>query len=204
MSDTVTFYSNKNPVYFTITCKSARESTLFQSMLSNVEAGQAGQAGQVGHSGQTGQTNKFQLNVTKVKPKSGVKFYINTTKMLKYVYDYFILWQDQIEASNYVKSKPIQTGDIRQVLQSKDIEYFEKYLLNEVKEHDMLAEYFSDVSIKRSIDLQLLNVLLHQVDDYLGIESLSNKIYAYIAVIIWNTSLLDYTLATEDPAYNAE
>ena len=50
------------------------------------------------------------------------------------------------------------------------------------------------------ITIQILGELICQAE-YLQIQSLSNKLYAWCACLIWNTSLIDMYEATSDPYF---
>ena len=107
---------------------------------------------------------------------------INTDKLLNYVYKYFLLWKDEPDKADYVQENPIQTSEIAHVLHKKDIDFINSYL------NDELGLYTS-----RQNKLKALSVLLSQVSEFLEINSLSKKIYAYIAVMIWNLSINDFS-----------
>ncbi len=129
-------------------------------------------------------------------------YQINTNKLLNYVYKYFILWSKTPSSANYVEQKPVQTGDVTQFLKPIDIEFINLYLI-ETSNVDWIdkTRYNVEPTYTRYINNSLLGELLTQVDEFLNIESLSNKIYAYIAAGIWNSSLVDFQNATQDPIF---
>ena len=191
MQDTnrqITFYSDEDPsVKFVISKNMALTSSLFTTMLDT-----------------SMNSYNYQLSMLDYKENTNTRSYkINTVKLLKYIHEYFKLWEENLNGCDYVKEKPIQTGDVRQVLKSVDIEYIEKYLLTELNTNNTIdkEKYNSDVNYKRISDIEMLGYLLSQCDEYLGIKSLSNKIYAWIAVQLWNTSIVDFHLATGDPIF---
>mgnify|MGYP001567255942 FL=1 len=53
----------------------------------------------------------------------------------------------------------------------------------------------------RQKKIEGLGILLSQVDEFLDIQSLANKIYAYMAVLIWNTSTVDFAEAMQDTQF---
>lgn len=180
----VTFYSDEDPSKtFVISNKSAETSALLSSVL-----------------GSSADLKNIQLPKIKHAGGDGRTYFINTTKLLSYVHEYLKMWESDVEGSNYVKEKPIQTGDIRQVLQQIDIDFINRYLLSELPE-EAKPLYHSNVKYKRQMDIDIIGVLLSQCDEFLGITSISNKLYAYIAVQIWNTTIADFHSATKDPLF---
>lgn len=129
------------------------------------------------------------------------QFTINTDRMLKYVDMYFKIWSENPSSANYVKETSIQTSDISTILKQSDLSLINNYLMDNItliKEHKRSDypdfsnwEFQNSENYKRSIKLQLLNELLSQVDEFLDIESFSNKIFAYIAAIICEVSLVN-------------
>ena len=183
----ISFYSTEDPkVIFTIPEKSARKSVLFASIIDS--------------------NNMKNIQLPKTLHENGrdAKYFVNTTKLLSYIHKYLSAWNDNIDMADYIKISPIQTGDIKQVLKPIDIDFIMDYLLNEVpqyKNFDM-TKYNNEVAYKRMVDICVINELITQADDCLGITSLSNKLYAYVAVQIWNTSIVDFHLAVKDPTFD--
>jgi hypothetical protein len=54
-----------------------------------------------------------------------------------------------------------------------------------------MEKFTTDNNYNKKITLKLLNELLAQAAGFLGIVSLQNKILAYIAVMVWNISIVD-------------
>jgi hypothetical protein len=133
--------------------------------------------------------------VNQTSEYSNLQYQINTDDMLNYVYKYFKLWENSPATANYVKIEPIQTSEISHVLKPVDLEYIESFLRDHIPDADLSV---SDIRKKK---IECLGVLLSQVDEFLDIESLANKIYAYIAVLIWNTSAVDFAEAMHDPEF---
>ena len=121
-----------------------------------------------------------------LEPVKQEDFIINTTDLLRWVYKYFKLWEETPDLADYVVVKPYQTNDITHILRDKDIEFIQSYLIGLESRKQIIAA---------------LGILLTQVDEFVEINSLSNKIYAYISVLIWNTSAVDFAEAMEDPDF---
>lgn len=172
LSENWTFFSDNNKK-FTVLLEAARLSKLFDEM------------------SKSSSEKILELSIVKQIGSTGQIIEINSTKMLEYVYDYFKLWENNPSDAHYVEEKPIQTCEISHVLQLKDIKYIEDYLQKE-------CECKGTESQIRSNKIKCLGNLLLQVDEFLNIPSLSNKIYAYIAVLIWNTSVVDFAEALKD------
>lgn len=180
----VTFYSDEDPSKtFVISIKSAQTSSLFSSVLES-----------------SADLKNIQLPKNQHAGGDGRTYFVNTTKLLSYVHEYLKMWESDVDGADYIKEKLIQTGDIRQVLQQIDIDFINRYLLRELPEESKQL-YQTNVNYKRQMDIDMLGVLLSQCDEYLGIQSISNKIYAYIAVQIWNTTIADFHAATKDPLF---
>lgn len=133
--------------------------------------------------------------VNQTSEYNNLQYQINTDDMLGYVYKYFKLWEANPSAANYVKVEPIQTSEIAHVLKPVDLDYIESFLRDQMPNMDL------SVSELRKKKIESLGVLLSQVDEFLDIESLANKIYAYVAVLIWNTSAVDFAEAMHDPEF---
>lgn len=129
-------------------------------------------------------------------------FTINNDRLLKYVDKYFKIWETKTSDANYIKDDvPVQTGDVSNILNAKDLALIREYLsdstvyLSECKvsgyDDFTIDRFIHDTNYNLAITLQLLNELLSQVDGYLGIESFANKIFVYIAALIWETTILD-------------
>lgn len=117
-----------------------------------------------------------------------IVYVINTDEMLAHVYDYMMLWADEPEKADYVPQAPVQTSEISHILKDKDIAYIRNFLRGARTDREVIER---------------LGGLLCQVDEFLQIDSLSNKIYAYIAVLVWNKSSVDFAEALEDPEFEA-
>lgn len=176
-----TFYSLIGDEKFTLPIKVAKLSGVFKSMIENSENEHA---------------VSLQV-VNQVVNGTNEVYQINTDKFLKYVYEYFKLWETCPEKANYVDVAPVQTSEIEHILQEKDIVFIKNYLAKEIPDFKG-----SESEIRRK-HIETLGKLLSQVDEFLDIQSLSNKIYAYIAVLVWNTSIVDFAEALNDPGFKA-
>lgn len=126
---------------------------------------------------------------------------INTNKMLNYVNLYFELWKDDVDNANYVKAEPVITHDIHHILREKDVKFIEDYISAEIGSILPNISNYTDIIHNK---INCLGVLLAQVDEFLNIESLSNKIYAYIATLLFGLSLNDLSyVLNEVPAVKA-
>ncbi len=176
-----TFYSAAGKERFTVPEKAAKLSGIFKTMIDNSENEKA---------------VSLQI-VDQIVDGSDEVYQINTDNMLQYVYDYFKLWEEDTSKADYVEVAPVQTSELTHVLQEKDIRFIQNYLDNEMPEFKG-----SEQQIRRK-RIETLGKLLSQVDEFLDIQSLSNKIYTYIAVLVWNTSIVDFSDALKDPIFKA-
>lgn len=95
---------------------------------------------------------------------------------------YFKIWSSKPELADYVKEEPIKTPIASHVLLQEDIQVIQDYLLQQNR--------YPEKSYKYS-DIMNLSKLLKLVEHF-RIESFRKKIYAYIAVLIWNSSAADF------------
>ena len=119
-------------------------------------------------------------------------YVINTAEMFDIVMEYIDIWKDKPTADNYVKP-PIHTKAITDILQKKDLDLILKYLKRtEARDVVPITDKLYQIS--------KLNKLLKMVDGFLQMEGFANKIYAYIASLIINTSLMDIEFLMSDIA----
>ncbi len=172
-----TFYSTEGKEKFTVTQQVAKLSGVFTDMIEHSQNEKAAS-----------------FSVVNQKAETDDSIYqINTDALLRYVYKYLKLWEEHPDKANYVKVEPVQTSEISHVLKPVDINYIEEYLSDNMPKNVQLT-----ISELRRKKIECLSILLSQVDEFLDIASLSNKIYAYIAVLIWNTSAVDFADAMRD------
>jgi hypothetical protein len=170
-----TFYSTEGKsTKYTVSIEVAKLSSLFKNMIENSNE----------------ETSVCMQPTDQPHELYDTYYTINTDEMLSYVYQYMKLWEDQPEKANYVKQEPVQTSEVEHILQDKDIEFIRKFIDD--------GKATTEKEIK-----ERLSLLLCQVDELLGIECLSNKIYAYIGVLFWNKSAFDFAEALEDPDFKA-
>jgi hypothetical protein len=145
-----------------------------------------------------------------------VVYHLNTDRLLSYVYKYMLIWEGKETEANYVKEEPVQTSELshifansKGVVYTEDIVYIENFIQETLadiksgklpgypKQKDKLSRYE-----KRQLISLILGELACQCDELLNMPSLANKIYAYIAVKIWNTSIVDFAEAMKDPEFS--
>ncbi len=177
--NTWTFYSISGTKKYTVSEPVAALSKMFKTMIENAENEKA-----------------VQLQVIQqVIEGTDEKFEINTDRMLEYIYQYFKIWETNPELADYVPVGPVQTSEFSHVLQDKDIEFIEHYLSRE------MPDYKGTESQIRRKKIETIGKLACQADGFLEIDSLAHKLYAYVAVLIWNTSIVDFSEALRDPEF---
>ena len=148
---------------------------------------------------------------------SNVTYHLNTNRLLAYVHKYMKIWEGRETEANYVKEEPVQTSELSHVFaNSKGVIYIEdiKFIADFIQEtmldirsgslpgYPKIPEKLSRYEHRQWITM-ILGELACQCDELLNMPSLANKIYAYIAVKIWNTSVADFADAMHDPAFSA-
>lgn len=134
------------------------------------------------------------------------EYKINTEWLLFYVEKYMLLWRDNPQDANYVKVKKCKASDINQFLVKRDSDFIKEYLNDRIVNKELgldidVALYNRSANYKTKIDFYLLSHLLMQVDQYLNMESLANKIYTWCAVSIYNKSITDFYEILDDPYF---
>lgn len=196
--ETSMFYfasSEKPRMVYQLTEKQASLSALFKSMIENE------------HAEPTTHACPVILNVVTHPDESffgkEVTYNINTPQLLDYVMKYILLWADDLTGSDYCTEDPIQSGDPTHHLKPVDIAFIENFIdtwKHNVCEFD-LEKYNTDTNYNRIVKIRTLSQLISQVDNYLDCESLSKKLYIYIATCIWNTSIVDIAEVEADPEF---
>lgn len=137
-----------------------------------------------------------------------VKFYINTDDMLGYVHKYMVMWEMDPKSADYVEQKQIYTNEPLQVMKLCDVKFIEYYLddsISKIKTRYGFnfdeEKYKSSVSYQRYIKIRLISELLEQVENFLKMQCLTNKLYAYIATLLWNANIYDLYEVTKDPLF---
>ncbi len=178
-----TFYSSESTERFSIPVTVAQLSETFSTMIKSSQNEKA-----------------VSLQIVEQPIEHTNKTYlINTNHLLKYVYKYFKIWENAPEKANYVKEEPVQTSEIQHILKQVDIDLIEEYLEEYLRTNNISA--LDDHTKIRNMQKEGLGVLLSQVDEFLNIKCFANKLYAYIAVLIWNTSVVDFADAMQDPEF---
>jgi hypothetical protein len=133
-------------------------------------------------------------------------YQINTYEMLNYVYEYMNLWKDNIKDILYIKEEQIQIHDPALILVEKDYLFIKNYInniinsiinKNKIYNGFNINEYNEKKNYYIMITIQILGELICQAE-FLQIQSLSNKLYAWCACLVWNTSVIDMYEATND------
>jgi hypothetical protein len=122
---------------------------------------------------------------------------INTTTLLDYIVKYVSIWKLDSKSENYIKETPVLSGNPATILKSTDLIFLENYI-SECKNKCDLRRYSDDLIYQKHIKISVLSELLVQSEGYLGMIGLPRKIYAYIAALIWNTSIIDIAAAGSD------
>ena len=155
--------------------------------------------------------NPIILNNTYIENENSKNliYEINTYELLSYIYDYMNLWKDDIKDICYIKEEQIQIHDPALILVEKDYLFIKKYIddnINKIITHQKMYDNFNinEFNEKKNynimITIQILGELICQ-SEYLEIQSLSNKLYAWCACLVWNTSLIDMYEASNDPYF---
>ena len=183
---TWTFYTADSDVRYTVPIKVAQLSGTFSNMIK---------------SSQNERAVSLQI-VSQTLEGTDKVYLINTNHLLSYVYRYFKLWENSPDNSDYVKEEPVQTSEIHHLLRNVDIILINEYL-DEYLKLQHVNENTDDCSKVRMAKKEALGILLSQVDEFLDIKCFAKKIYAYIGALIWNTSLIDFAEAMQDPKFRA-
>lgn len=150
----------------------------------------------------------IELTVTEVEPSSNDsqveiigKYTINTDRQLAYIEKYYALWESDHTSEDYIEVGPVTTSDPSQILQPKDIKFINEYLENEVvlaakKLHETFIvdynKYMDMAEYASNVNIAILGTLLISADLYLKIKgSLSNKIYAFVASVLFDKTLFN-------------
>jgi hypothetical protein len=137
--------------------------------------------------------------------KKNAEFWINTSELFDVIMNYIDIWKDpkKIDDENYVKPDIVQTGYINQILKQEDIKLILDYVQLELNKLpvDVQCIMENNLTIKKHHIISCMNPLLKMVDGFIQMDGFSNKIYAYIATILWNCSLMDLDDVSEEPYF---
>ena len=145
-----------------------------------------------------------------------VIYHLNTNRLLSYVYKYMKIWEGHETEANYVKEEPVQTSELshvfansKGVVYEEDINFINEYIQETIRDirieklpgYPKISDKLTRYEQRRLVAI-VLGELACQCDELLNMPSLANKIYAYLAVKIWNTSIADFAEAMHDPEFN--
>jgi hypothetical protein len=116
------------------------------------------------------------------------KYKLNTYEVIEFVNNYLLLWQDNPTQADYI-TDVVQTSNVEQIIQSNDLKLINDYVNNYV-----LHCYDTSMQ-KKQAQLKSLHLLVKNIDGYLRINSLTKKLHAYIACILWSCSMKDIHIA---------
>lgn len=124
--------------------------------------------------------------------KKNPEFWINTIELFDVIMEYINNWKDTpIEDVNYIKKDIVQTGYANQILKTNDLKLILKFTSDQINKLNpkVRQKMEANHTIKKYHIISCLNPLLKMVDGFLQMSGFADKIYAYIATIIWNCSL---------------
>lgn len=114
------------------------------------------------------------------------KYELNTDNVIEFVNNYLVLWQDNPTAADYVIDV-VQTSNVEQIIQNVDLQLINAYIDTVITDDLSLK---APMERKRAL-LKSLHLLVKNIDGYLHISSLTKKLHAYIACILWSCSMKD-------------
>lgn len=120
------------------------------------------------------------------------EFWINTIELFDVVMEYVENWKNTpIDLVNYIKKDIVQTGYANQIIKTNDLKLILKFTSMQIAklDSDTQKSMRENLTIKKYQIISCLNPLLKMVDGFLLMHGFADKIYAYIATIIWNCSL---------------
>ena len=115
------------------------------------------------------------------------KYELNTDEVIEFVNNYLVLWQDNPTAADYV-TDVVQTSNVEQIIRSVDLQLINTYIDTIITQDDLASK--APMERKRAL-LKSLHLLVKNIDGYLHISSLTKKLHAYIACILWSCSMRD-------------
>jgi hypothetical protein len=137
--------------------------------------------------------------------KKNKQFWINTPELFNVIMKYVDIWKDpkKISDENYVKPNIVQTGYINQILRREDIKLILDYVQMELNKLPVDVQIImeNNLTIKKYHIISCMNPLLKMVDGFMQMSGFANKIYAYIATILWNCSLMELDEVSEEPYF---
>jgi len=119
------------------------------------------------------------------------KYELNTSDVIDFVHSYLLLWEDNPTASDYV-TDIVQTSNVEQIIRAVDLELINNYISLLITS-DVFTLLKTPIEKKKAL-LKSLHLLVKNIDGYLHIASLTKKLHAYIACILWGCSMRDIHL----------
>ena len=138
-----------------------------------------------------------------------IVYHLNTDRLLSYVHKYMKIWEGREANADYVSVAPVQTSELNHILTDiNDIQFLEEFIqetlllirTRKLPGYPPIPEKLQRHE-KRRLICTILGELACQCDELLNIQSLASKIYAYIAIKIWETSAADFAYAMQDPNF---
>lgn len=130
---------------------------------------------------------------------------VNTEEQLEFLVKYVTLWSGKtIDDSLYIKREPINTNDKNVIFekQPEDYNLIHSYMLKKLPETEENKKRWAEASVLYGVDVsRTINHLMYMVGDYLSMDCLLNKLYAYTAMAFWKTSMREATKLSGDPFY---
>ena len=136
--------------------------------------------------------------------KKNRDFWINTPELFAVIMKYVAIWSnDNMASANYVPKDVVQTGYANQLIKRLDLQLILKYVSDQIDmlDEETKSEMEGNLTIKKYQIISCLNPLLRTADGFLGMDGFADKIYVYIATIIWNCSLMDLDAVSDDPYF---
>lgn len=138
---------------------------------------------------------------------AGDYYTINSTELLSFIETYLNNWSKSPKMASYVKVAPVHSNDPTTVLKPIDYNFIIKYIEKSIESITAKTrtgyatfdfdKYHSDYIYQQHIIICILGELTLQ-SSFLGIESLTNKLMAYMAIMLWNSSYIDFSKASSD------
>jgi len=124
------------------------------------------------------------------------KYNINTREMYDFLMKYIDIWKDNIAGAHYITKPPQHLGFYYQILHESDLKAINEYLEPKLAVLNDKSEAF-----RKLYTVALINQLLRFVNGYLNMKCLTNKLYAYCAVCIWECSILEVEEMQDNPFF---
>ncbi len=113
---------------------------------------------------------------------------INDTSIHDLIQSYIDHWAPDLKEENYVAEEPVSTHDVTKILDTYDLYLLKSYSEEVMKNIDTTC---MSVIQKKMAEINEMQTLLLTVGNYLGMKGLTNKICAYIATILIDSTIED-------------